>query len=103
MRFPQLFTIFLTTILLLITVAQAFPFLPAETIDYEQDSRLDGVDLAAQATGQQLSRREILNNMSNAQRMKRNLPLRKPGHMFDARLGARAPAPSEVNKRRDGL
>ncbi|WWC69920.1 uncharacterized protein I206_103864 [Kwoniella pini CBS 10737] len=103
MRFPQLFAIFITTFLLFISITNAFPFLPAENIDYDLDERLNGVDFMNRREGEKLSRREILNNMSNAQRMKRNLPLRKPGHMFDARLGPRAPAASEVPKKRDSL
>ncbi|WVQ77822.1 hypothetical protein IAR50_007513 [Cryptococcus sp. DSM 104548] len=34
-------------------------------------------------------------NMSNAQRLRRGMPLRKPDHYFDARLGPRA-EPSAV-------
>ncbi|KAK8864658.1 hypothetical protein IAR55_001908 [Kwoniella newhampshirensis] len=37
-----------------------------------------------------------LEAMSNAQRMRQGYPLRKPGQVFDARLGPRAPAPSNA-------
>ncbi|OCF30712.1 hypothetical protein I316_07678 [Kwoniella heveanensis BCC8398] len=48
--------------------------------------------------GGELERRgqiEMLDNLSNAQRMARGLPLRKPMQLYDHKLGARAPAPSE--------
>ncbi|WVF71161.1 hypothetical protein IAT40_005959 [Kwoniella sp. CBS 6097] len=41
---------------------------------------------------------EMLDNLSNAQRMARGLPLRKPRQLYDHKLGARAPAASEVAK-----
>ncbi|WVQ79956.1 hypothetical protein IAT38_002057 [Cryptococcus sp. DSM 104549] len=68
-------TLFLFTLLAFALVICAAAAAPTPTEDHaELASRLD--------------------RMSNAQRMKRGLPLRKPSHFFDARLGPRAPAPS---------
>ncbi|WWD17041.1 hypothetical protein CI109_101478 [Kwoniella shandongensis] len=62
---------------------------PTHTIVYVPRYRAG----AMQPRGE-LPKTKHLDRMSNAQRIRQGLPLRKPGHVFDARLGPRAPAPS---------
>ncbi|WVR06783.1 hypothetical protein IAU60_003818 [Kwoniella sp. DSM 27419] len=43
--------------------------------------------------------RKVMENLSNAERIARGLPLRKPRQVYDHTLGARAPQPSGARKR----
>ncbi|WVQ99697.1 hypothetical protein IAU59_006838 [Kwoniella sp. CBS 9459] len=67
----------------------------------EGDTAEEEPRLIRRMYGGELERRnqmEMLDNLSNAQRMARGLPLRKPRQLYDHKLGARAPAASDLPK-----
>ncbi|WWC89032.1 uncharacterized protein L201_003950 [Kwoniella dendrophila CBS 6074] len=107
MRFPQFFAIFLATILIFVTLTMAIPTQTTDEIDsYQDQSNIENIESIMEGESRNQIQVESFDGLSNAQRMKRGLPLRKPGHLFNARLGPRAPAESPaVNrlKARDGL
>ncbi|KAK6909765.1 hypothetical protein I204_04679 [Kwoniella mangroviensis CBS 8886] len=101
MRFPRYFAIFLAIFLVFISLATAVPTQTTDVDTIDDDPPIDSnmEDLESAGTSEEATQQiEMLDNLSNAQRMARGLPLRKPGHLFNARLGARAPAPSQLRR-----
>ncbi|WRT66644.1 uncharacterized protein IL334_003603 [Kwoniella shivajii] len=100
MKFSQFFVLFFAIFFISLTLAAAIPALDIEELDdrYQQEHQLQlppTTPTSEEETGEDMfTEMEMLDNLSNAQRMARGLPLRKPGHLFNARLGPRAPAPS---------
>ncbi|WVW84165.1 hypothetical protein I302_106195 [Kwoniella bestiolae CBS 10118] len=100
MKLPRFFAIFLAFFLLFISLAAAIPTQTTDddrAIDVDSAMTMEDMETAGTVDEQQ-QQIEMLDNLSNAQRMARGLPLRKPGHLFNSRLGARAPAPSQARR-----